>query len=54
MKEEAENYLRSAYRIDLSPSTVAKDKKLADIAEVEGKDDDDNVAKHQAPTESSK
>ena len=33
MKEDAENYLRSAYRLDRSSSTVAKAKRLADVAE---------------------
>ena len=41
MKEEAENFLRSAYRIDWCPSAVAKAKRLAEVAEVVDKDDDE-------------
>ena len=52
MKEDAEIYLRSTYRLDWSPSTEAKAKRLAEVAE--GIDKADYGVEDASPTTSSK
>ncbi len=48
MKEDAQNYLHSAYRIDWCPSAVAKAQRPSEVAE--GVDKDYNKVKDLAPT----